>query len=168
MRMTIKELAIDDFSIIAELAKTKKPCLGNLININSSTSQIIANFESLSGKRPKIKKLGIYCLICLCNTPIILLDKICQQILTKYIKGIGWDDLQYVIFIENFGGYARLHLIFNRVTIDGNLIDLNCLGATIEQYDILQKAYSKSQLQERNSQLRFSSTEIANFKSVAF
>jgi len=184
MRMTIKESAINDFNIIMELAKTKKPCLGNFINVDLPTFQIITNFKSLSDKRPKLNKLGIYCLISLCNTPTILLDKTCQQILKEYIKGISWDDLQYVAFIENFGGYARFHLIFNRVTLEGNLIDLNCLGATAEQYDILRKAYTKSQVTSRNtsapfgcaqgeslstsSQLRnFSFTEITNFKSVA-
>lgn len=145
MRMTIKESAINNFDIITELAKTKKPCLGNLVDFDSFVSQIIANFRLLSEKRPKLKNLGIYCLISLKNTPRILLDKTCQQILIEYIKGIGWNDLQYVFFIENFGGYARFHLIFNRVTYEGNLIDLSCLGATVEQYDILRKAYNNSQ-----------------------
>ncbi|MBD2303269.1 hypothetical protein H6G80_30110 [Nostoc sp. FACHB-87] len=167
MRMVINESTINNFNIITELAKTKNPCLGNLIDINSSHLQIIANFNFLSSQRPKLKKLGIYCLISLNNTPTILLENNCQQILLEYIKEIGWNDLQYVGFVENSGRYARFHLIFNRVTIDGNLIDLNCLGATVEQYDILRKAINNSQVVSHKSQLRrFNFTRISDFRSV--
>ncbi|MFN6568199.1 hypothetical protein [Dendronalium sp. ChiSLP03b] len=143
MRIVIEESAIDDFNIIAKLAQTKITGLGNfIVDIHAPVTRIIAGFHSLACQRPKLKKLGIYCQICLSNISAPLAKKSCLQILTEYVYSIGWDDLQYISFFEITLNGVEFHLIFNRVTPEGQLIDLSCLGATSQQYDILRRCCS--------------------------
>jgi hypothetical protein len=140
MRMIIEESAINDFNIIEELASNRKRCLSSFLDIDAPPSQIIESFQTLSQRRPKLRKLGIYTKISLKNLYVSLQETSCQQILSQYIRGIGWDDLQYISFFETASDCLYIHIIFNRVTPEARLIDLNCLGASWQQYEVLRKS----------------------------
>jgi hypothetical protein len=139
MRMMIKEYALSDFEIINQLMQTLTINSGNLINIHAPT-WIINSYQVLSKQRPRLKKVGIYVHITLKSFPITLSSDVSEQILNEYIQGIGWDDLQYVTFLNFHQDSLEFHLIFNRVMVSGEVIDLNCLGAKSQQYDVLQKS----------------------------
>ncbi|RCJ40905.1 hypothetical protein A6770_37010 [Nostoc minutum NIES-26] len=157
--MLIEESAIDNFNLIAKLAQTKITCLGNfIVDIHAPITRIIAGFQSLANQRPKLKKLGIYFQISLSNISVPLCQKSCQQIISEYVYGIGWDDLQYISFLKITLNAVELHLIFNRVTPEGQLINLNCLGATGQQYDILRKSCSHL-VKSLNENLDYSRSE---------
>jgi len=141
MRMKIQESAIDGFYLIQELSQTKNICLGNAINIQADILEIIASFQTLAKRRPKVRKLGIYSQITLNNLYNPISFSSCQQMVRAYIRGIKWDDLQYMSFYEIGYNHLSIHIIFNRVTLNGQLIDLNCLGASWQQYEVLRKAY---------------------------
>lgn len=143
MRMIIEESAINDFDIIDEIANNKNICLSSFIDVHTSISQIIDSFQTLSHQRPKLRKLGVYTKISLKNLYVSLQESSCRQILNQYIRGIGWDDLQYISFFEITSDYLYLHIIFNRVTPEGKLIDLSCLGASWQQYEVLRKSCSQ-------------------------
>lgn len=139
MRIMIKEYALSDFEIINQLMQTLTISSGNLVNIHAP-AWVINTYHILSKQRPRLKKVGIYVQITLKGFPINLSPDVSEQILNEYIQGIGWDDLQYVTFLKSHQDSLEFHLIFNRVMPSGEVIDLNCLGATSQQYDILQKS----------------------------
>lgn len=143
MRMIIEESAIESFSILEEIAWNRKTCSVSFLDIHAETSEIIASFQALSYRRPKLKKVGIYTIITLKNLHQPLTEESCQQILNQYVHGIGWDDLQSISFWEITPDSLHLHIIFNRVTPTGKLIDLACLGADWKQYELLQRCCSQ-------------------------
>lgn len=155
MRMMIKEYALSDFEIINQLMQTLTINSGNLVNIHAPT-WIINSYQVLTKQRPKLKKVGIYVHITLKSFPITLSLDVSEQILNEYIQGIGWDDLQYVTFLKFHQDSLEFHLIFNRVMASGEVIDLNCLGAKSQQYDILQKSLINIIKTEARSQDRCS------------
>lgn len=135
----IKEYALSDFEIINQLMQTLTINSGNLVNIHAPT-WVINSYQVLSKQRPRLKKVGIYVQITLKGFPINLSSDVSEQIINEYIQGIGWDDLQYVTFLEFYQEQLDFHLVFNRVMASGEVIDLNCLGATSQQYNVLQKS----------------------------
>ncbi len=139
MRMMIKEYALSDFEIINQFMQTLTIHSGHLVNIHAP-AWIINSYQVFSKQRPRLKKVGIYVHITLKSFPITLSSDVSEQILNEYIQGIGWDDLQYVTFIKFHQDSLEFHLIFNRVMPSGEVIDLNCLGAKPQQYDVLQKS----------------------------
>lgn len=143
MRMIIEESAIESFSILEEIAWNRKTCSVNFLDIHADISEIIASFQALSHRRPKLKKVGIYTIINLKNLHLPLTEASCQQILNQYVRGIGWDDLQSISFLQITSDSLQVHIIFNRVTPSGKLIDLTCLGADWKQYEILQRCCSQ-------------------------
>ncbi|WP_300419505.1 hypothetical protein [Nostoc sp. S13] len=153
--MMIKEYALSDFEIINQLMQTLTINSGNLVNIHAPT-WIINSYQVLTKQRPKLKKVGIYVHITLKSFPITLSLDVSEQILNEYIQGIGWDDLQYVTFLKFHQDSLEFHLIFNRVMASGEVIDLNCLGAKSQQYDILQKSLINIIKTEARSQDRCS------------
>ncbi|MCC5612238.1 hypothetical protein LC612_37345 [Nostoc sp. CHAB 5834] len=112
---------------------------GNLVNIHAP-AWVINSYQVLSKQRPRLKKVAIYVQITLKAFPINLSSDVSEQIINEYIQGIGWDDLQYVTFLKFYQEQLDFHLVFNRVMASGEVIDLNCLGATSQQYDVLQKS----------------------------
>ncbi|MBW4675160.1 MAG: hypothetical protein KME52_14405 [Desmonostoc geniculatum HA4340-LM1] len=139
MRIMIKEYALSDFEIINQLMQTLTINSGNLVNIYAP-AWVINSYQVLSKQRPRLKKVGIYVQITLKGFPINLSSDVSEQIINEYIQGIGWDDLQYVTFLKFYQEQLDFHLVFNRVMASGEVIDLNCLGATSQQYDVLQKS----------------------------
>ncbi|WP_229558051.1 relaxase/mobilization nuclease domain-containing protein [Nostoc sp. XA010] len=137
--MMIKEYALSDFEIINQLMQTLTIHSGHLVNIHAP-AWIINSYQVFSKQRPRLKKVGIYVHITLKSFPITLSSDVSEQILNEYIQGIGWDDLQYVTFLKFHQDSLEFHLIFNRVMASGEVIDLNCLGAKPQQYDVLQKS----------------------------
>ncbi|MCC5610852.1 hypothetical protein LC612_29925 [Nostoc sp. CHAB 5834] len=135
----IKEYALSDFEIINQLMQTLTINSGNLVNIHAP-AWVINTYQVLSKRRPRLKKVAIYVQITLKGFPINLSSDVFEQILNEYIQGIGWDDLQYVTFVKFHQEQLDFHLVFNRVMASGEVIDLNCLGATSQQYDVLQKS----------------------------
>ncbi|RCJ19074.1 hypothetical protein A6770_32355 [Nostoc minutum NIES-26] len=142
MRVKIKEFAIADFQSIYQLDRTHKRLLGNLVKIWSGCTQIVSSFYQKSSLRPLIKKVGICIQIILVNLQIILDDICYQQMIYRYIKSIGWHDLQYIAFIACSCQRVEIILIFNRVISTTQIIDLKCLGASVIQYAILNQAYT--------------------------
>lgn len=144
MRIIIEESAIDNFCILEKIASNKKICSVSFLDIHADIDSLIASFQALSHQRPKLKKVAIYTTISLKNLDITLTEASCQQILNQYIHGIGWDDLQHISFFEMTSNHLHIHIIFNRVTPEGKLIDLSCLGADWKQYELLQKSCSQA------------------------
>ncbi|MBW4428382.1 MAG: relaxase/mobilization nuclease domain-containing protein [Nostoc desertorum CM1-VF14] len=143
MKMTIEELKIDNFDLIKTLSQQYILANGSFIDINLSLSQIIDNFNNLSGARPRIKSLGIYIVISLRNIYIKLNQQLCIQIVNQYIHGIGWHDLQYICFVDINPSNVYIHIVFNRVTPEGKLIDIKYLGANWQQYEVLRQSCSR-------------------------
>jgi hypothetical protein len=143
MKMTIEELKIDNFDLIKTLSQQYVLANGSFIDINLSLSQIIDNFNNLSGTRPRIKSLGIYIVISLKNIYIKLNQQLCIQIVNQYIHGIGWHDLQYICFFDITPSNVYIHIVFNRVTPQGKLIDIKYLGAKWQQYEVLRQSCSR-------------------------
>ncbi|MGF1937625.1 MAG: relaxase/mobilization nuclease domain-containing protein [Nostoc sp. ChiQUE02] len=141
--MTIEELKIDNFDLIKTLSQQYILANGSFIDINIPPTQIIDNFNTLSGTRPRLKSLGIYIVISLKNIYINLNQQLCIQIVNKYIHGIGWDDLQYICFFDINASNVYIHIIFNRVTPQGKLIDIKYLGAKWQQYEVLRQSCSR-------------------------
>ncbi|MCC5611127.1 relaxase/mobilization nuclease domain-containing protein [Nostoc sp. CHAB 5834] len=141
--MTIEELKIDNFDLIRTLSQQYIIANGSFIDINLTLAQIIDNFNTLSGTRPKLKSLGIYIVISLKNIYINLNQQLCIQIVNQYIHGIGWDDLQYICFFDINPSNVYIHIIFNRVTPQGKLIDIKYLGANWQQYEVLRQSCSR-------------------------
>ncbi|MEJ1938128.1 hypothetical protein WDZ92_48665, partial [Nostoc sp. NIES-2111] len=56
---------------------------------------------------------------------------------------IGWHDLQYVCFFDILPRNIFIHIVFNRVTPNNQLIATDCIGATWQQYEILHQACSR-------------------------
>lgn len=144
MRMIIEESAIESFSILEEIAWNRRTCSVNFLDIHADISEIIASFQALSHRRPKLKKVGIYTIISLKNLHPPLTEASCQQLLNQYVHGIGWDDLQSISFLEITSDSLQVHIIFNRVTPSGKLIELTCLGANWKQYELLQRCCSQA------------------------
>lgn len=142
MKMTIEELKIDNFDLIRTLSQQYILANGSFIDINLSLTQIIDNFNNLSGTRPRLKSLGIYIVISLKNIYIKLNQQLCIQIVNQYIHGIGWYDLQYICFLDIQPSNIYIHIIFNRVTPQGKLMDIKCLGANWQQYEVLRQSCS--------------------------
>ncbi|MBD2615838.1 hypothetical protein H6G94_32090 [Nostoc punctiforme FACHB-252] len=142
MKIIIEELKIDSFGFIETLSQQYILANGSFIDINHPLSQIIDGFNTLSGTRPKLKNLGIYTLISLKNIYIQLSQESCLKIVDKYIHGIGWHDLQYICFLDIQPSNIYIHIIFNRVTPQGKLIDIKCLGANWQQYEVLRQSCS--------------------------
>ncbi|MBD2450507.1 hypothetical protein H6G76_25810 [Nostoc sp. FACHB-152] len=143
MKMTIQESAIDDFNMIHQLSQNRKIGMSSFPEIEPTISQVITNFQNLAQKRPKLRKPGIYTQISLKNIYFHVSYESCHQIVTQYIQGICWHDLQYVCFFDIQHHNIYIHIIFNRVTPEGNLIDIRCLGATWQQYEVLRKSCSQ-------------------------
>ncbi|MHC5772194.1 MAG: relaxase/mobilization nuclease domain-containing protein, partial [Nostoc sp.] len=116
---------------------------GSFIDINLTLTQIIDDFNTLSGTRPRLKSLGIYIVISLKNIYIHLNQQLCIQIVNQYIHGIGWHDLQYICFFDINPSNVYIHIVFNRVTPQGKLIDIKYLGANWQQYEVLRQSCSR-------------------------
>lgn len=142
MKMTIEELKIDSFDVIDTLSQNHVLANGSFIDINLPPLRIIQEFNTLSETRPKLKNLGIYTIISLKNIYIHLNQESCLKIVNQYIHGIGWHDLQYICFLDIQNSNIYIHIIFNRVTPEGQLIDIKCLGANWQQYEILRQSCS--------------------------
>ena len=143
MKMTIEELKIDNFELIKTLSQQYILANGSFIDINLTLTQIIDNFNSLSGTRPRLKSLGIYIVISLKNIYINLNQQLCIQIVNQYIHGIGWHDLQYICFFDINPSNVYIHIVLNRVTPQGKLIDIKYLGANWQQYEVLRQSCSR-------------------------
>lgn len=143
MKMNIEESKIDNFEIIETLFQNHTLAQGNFIDISLNQEQIIQEFQTLSQTRPKLKSLGIYTIISLKNVYIKLSPKLCRLIADQYIHGIGWHDLQYMCFLDIQPNAIFIHIIFNRVTPEGKFIDIRCLGANWQQYEVLRQACSR-------------------------
>lgn len=143
MKMTIEELKIDNFDLIKTLSQQYILANGSFIDINLTLTQIIDDFNTLSGTRPRLKSLGIYIVISLKNIYINLNQQLCIQIVNQYIHGIGWHDLQYICFFDINPSNVYIHIIFNRVTPQGKLIDIKYLGANWQQYEVLRQSCSR-------------------------
>jgi hypothetical protein len=143
MKMTIEELKIDNFDLIKTLSQQYILANGSFIDINLTLTQIIDDFNSLSGTRPRLKSLGIYIVISLKNIYINLNQQLCIQIVNQYIHGIGWHDLQYICFFDINQSNVYIHIVFNRVTPQGKLIDIKYLGANWQQYEVLRQSCSR-------------------------
>ena len=143
MKMTIEELKIDNFDLIRTLSQQYILANGSFIDINLTLAQIIDNFNTLSGTRPRLKSLGIYIVISLKNIYINLNQQLCIQIVNQYIHGIGWHDLQYICFFDMNLSNVYIHIVFNRVTPQGKLIDIKYLGAKWQQYEVLRQSCSQ-------------------------
>ena len=143
MKMTIEELKIDNFDLIKTLSQQYILASGSFIDINIPPTQIIENFNTLSGTRPRLKSLGIYIIISLKNIYIKLNQQLCIQIVNQYIHGIGWHDLQYICFFDINASNVYIHIVFNRVTPEGKLIDIKYLGAKWQQYEVLRQSCSR-------------------------
>ncbi len=143
MKMTIEELKIDNFDLIKTLSQQYILANGSFIDINLTLTQIIDDFNSLSGTRPRLKSLGIYIVISLKNIYINLNQQLCIQIVNQYIHGIGWHDLQYICFFDINPSNVYIHIVFNRVTPQGKLIDIKYLGAKWQQYEVLRQSCSR-------------------------
>lgn len=141
--MTIEELKIDNFDLIRTLSQQYILANGSFIDINLTLAQIIDNFNTLSGTRPRLKSLGIYIVISLKNIYINLNQQLCIQIVNQYIHGIGWHDLQYICFFDMNPSNVYIHIVFNRVTPQGKLIDIKYLGAKWQQYEVLRQSCSQ-------------------------
>ncbi|AVH74309.1 relaxase/mobilization nuclease domain-containing protein [Nostoc sp. 'Lobaria pulmonaria (5183) cyanobiont'] len=143
MKMTIEELKIDNFDLIKTLSQQYILANGSFIDINLTLTQIIDDFNTLSGTRPRLKSLGIYIVISLKNIYINLNQQLCIQIVNQYIHGIGWHDLQYICFFDINPSNVYIHIVFNRVTPQGKLIDIKYLGANWQQYEVLRQSCSR-------------------------
>ncbi|MBD2536665.1 hypothetical protein H6G97_48435 [Nostoc flagelliforme FACHB-838] len=143
MKMTIEELKIENFDLIKTLSQQYILANGSFIEINIPPTQIIDNFNTLSGTRPRLKSLGIYIVISLKNIYIKLNQQLCIQIVNQYIHGIGWHDLQYICFFDINPSNVYIHIVFNRVTPEGKLIDIKYLGANWQQYEVLRQSCSR-------------------------
>ena len=143
MKMTIEELKIDNFELIKTLSQQYILANGSFIDINFPLTQIIDDFNTLSGTRPRLKSLGIYIVISLKNIYINLNQHLCIQIVNQYIHGIGWHDLQYICFFDINPSNVYIHIVFNRVTPQGKLIDIKYLGANWQQYEVLRQSCSR-------------------------
>jgi hypothetical protein len=143
MKMTIEELKIDNFDLIKTLSQQYILANGSFIDINLTLTQIIDDFNTLSGTRPRLKSLGIYIVISLKNIYINLNQQLCIQIVNQYIHGIGWHDLQYIYFFDINPSNVYIHIVFNRVTPQGKLIDIKYLGANWQQYEVLRQSCSR-------------------------
>ncbi|MBD2248394.1 hypothetical protein H6G26_34115 [Nostoc sp. FACHB-888] len=143
MKMTIEELKIENFDLIKTLSQQYILANGSFIDINIPPTQIIDNFNTLSGTRPRLKSLGIYIVISLKNIYIKLNQQLCIQIVNQYIHGIGWHDLQYICFFDINPSNVYIHIVFNRVTPEGKLIDIKYLGANWQQYEVLRQSCSR-------------------------
>ncbi|MHC5753825.1 MAG: relaxase/mobilization nuclease domain-containing protein [Nostoc sp.] len=141
--MTIEELKIDNFDLIKTLFQQYILANGSFIDINLTLTQIIDDFNTLSGTRPRLKSLGIYIVISLKNIYIHLNQQLCIQIVNQYIHGIGWHDLQYICFFDINPSNVYIHIVFNRVTPQGKLIDIKYLGANWQQYEVLRQSCSR-------------------------
>ncbi|WP_242054071.1 relaxase/mobilization nuclease domain-containing protein [Nostoc sp. FACHB-888] len=141
--MTIEELKIENFDLIKTLSQQYILANGSFIDINIPPTQIIDNFNTLSGTRPRLKSLGIYIVISLKNIYIKLNQQLCIQIVNQYIHGIGWHDLQYICFFDINPSNVYIHIVFNRVTPEGKLIDIKYLGANWQQYEVLRQSCSR-------------------------
>ncbi|WP_242056127.1 relaxase/mobilization nuclease domain-containing protein [Nostoc flagelliforme] len=141
--MTIEELKIENFDLIKTLSQQYILANGSFIEINIPPTQIIDNFNTLSGTRPRLKSLGIYIVISLKNIYIKLNQQLCIQIVNQYIHGIGWHDLQYICFFDINPSNVYIHIVFNRVTPEGKLIDIKYLGANWQQYEVLRQSCSR-------------------------
>jgi hypothetical protein len=142
MRIIIKETTISDFTIIQQLSQNHIIALGNSVDTQQPISEIISNFENLSQRKTKLRKLGIYTVINLKNLYTNLSHKACLQITRQYIYGLCWHDLQYVCFFNILHHNIFIHIVFNRVTPDNKLIATDCIGATWQQYELLHQACS--------------------------
>lgn len=143
MKMTIEEVKIDNFELIKTLSQQYILANGSFIDINIPPTKIIDNFNTLSGNRPRLKSLGIYIVISLKNIYINLNQQLCIQIVNQYIHGIGWHDLQYICFFDINPSNVYIHIVFNRVTPEGKLIDIKYLGANWQQYEVLRQSCSR-------------------------
>ncbi|MHC5819475.1 MAG: relaxase/mobilization nuclease domain-containing protein [Nostoc sp.] len=141
--MSIEELKIDNFDLIKTLSQQYILANGSFIDINIPPTQIIDNFNTLSGTRPRLKSLGIYIVISLKNIYIKMNQQLCIQIVNQYIHGIGWHDLQYICFFDINPSNVYIHIVFNRVTPEGKLIDVKYLGAKWQQYEVLRQSCSR-------------------------
>lgn len=141
--MLIIESSLADFQIINKLDIKRQRLMANLVNVSETTPYIVNAFNKRSNLRPRLKKFGIYIKLILKDTQNLSPEKSYQQVLDRYLKDIGWNDLQYIAFITYGSNYAQIEIILNRVISKTNIIDLKCLKVSTRQYKILYKAYTK-------------------------
>jgi hypothetical protein len=143
MEVIIVESSLTDFQIINKLDTKQQRLMANLVNIREATPYIVNAFNKRSQIRPRLKKFGIYVKLIFKDIQNLFADEYCQQLLAKYLKYIGWNDLQYIAFISYGSDYAQIEIILNRVISGTKIIDLKCLKASRRQYKMLYRAYTQ-------------------------
>lgn len=139
MRIKIKETAITDFAHNFEQLSHIKNRFCNLLDLDFN---ITSQLEKQAKFRPSIKKPGIRVNVKLSDIiPALTIDYY-QQIIIEYIQGIGWDDLQYIGFIQKSDVEVEIDIIFNRIISPDKTISLRCLGANWQQYQIIRDSFS--------------------------
>lgn len=113
-----------------------------MVNVLAATTEIFKAFKQQSSFRPLLKKIGIHVRVIFSCLKISIDDIYYARIIEKYIKEIGWHDLQYIVFISARYNRVEFDIIFNRVISNTKIIDLKCLGAEWIQYEILYKGYT--------------------------
>lgn len=144
MDIQIKESAIANFDIIYQLDETKQRLDGHLIDITARSLKIVNTFYTQTKHRPLLKKRGIHVNIVLKQTPGVVCTEFCNEccklITSQYIRSIGWDDLQHIVFIENRDDVVEIDAIFNRVISSTQFIHIKGLNPTRKQYNFLHQA----------------------------
>ncbi|WP_414530237.1 hypothetical protein [Nodularia chucula] len=139
MRIKIQETAISDFAHNFEQLSHIQNRFCNLLDLDFN---ITSQLEKQAKFRPSIKKPGIRVNVKFSDIiPALTIDYY-QQIIIDYIQGIGWDDLQYVGFIQKSNVVVEIDIIFNRIISQNRVISLRCLGANWQQYQIIRDSYS--------------------------
>ncbi|AVZ31736.1 hypothetical protein [Nodularia spumigena] len=142
MRISIQETAISDFSNILLFEDIHQRFSHNLVDLDS-IPYVTAQFEKQANFRPSIKKPVIKVNIKLSDIiPDLTLEHY-QKIIIEYIQGIGWDDLQYIGFIQIISEIeVEIVTFFNRIISDHKFISIRCLGANCQQYQIIRESYA--------------------------
>ncbi|BBD62884.1 hypothetical protein NIES2109_57340 (plasmid) [Nostoc sp. HK-01] len=141
--MIIIESALTDFLLINKLDRKQQRLMANLVNVGEATPYIVNTFNKRSKLRPRLKKFGIYVKLIFKDIQNVSQEENYQQLLDKYLKDIGWNDLQYIAFITYSSDYAQIEIILNRVISETKIIDLKCLKASRRQYKMLHRAYTQ-------------------------
>ena len=140
VKVIIIESAITDFLIINKLDRKQQRLMANLVNVREATPYIVNAFNKRSKLRPRLRKFGIYVKLIFKDIQNLSQEEVYQQMLDRYLKYIGWDDLQYIAFITYSSEYTQIEIILNRVISGTKIIDLKCLKAGKKQYKMLHRA----------------------------
>jgi hypothetical protein len=136
----IKESAITNFDIIYQLDETKQRLDGYLVDLAARSLKIVNTFYTQTEYRPLLKKRGIHVNITVKQTSENICNECCQRIVSHYIRSIGWDDLQHIVFISNREDIMEIDVIFNRVVSSTEFINIKALKPSRKQYKILHHA----------------------------